>query len=224
MRVSLNDLVSILAARVGQQWNADLMEEMKVVLNYKRADFFKKLLEQHPEQRRYFYRDFSAQLRVVDKAECPVDVDCEILRTVHTIPRPIRSSITLFDYVGSPDKQNPFGYATPEDAQLYNKYNKYTADSPKYFYVNGYVYVYNTDDLTYVNIRGVFPDARSLKDFKCSGVPCYSDDDQYDIPDDLINSMIRDTLQIELRAQAPKEGEVDLDKSDKKTEQGGPIN
>lgn len=221
MRVSLNDLVSILASRAGQAWNTDLQEEMKVVLNYKRADFFKKLIEQHPDQRIFFLKDFSAELKLVDKAECPVDLDCEVLRTVHKVPRPIRSSYTLFDFVGTPDKSTAYAYAAPEMAEFYTKYNRYTGKSPKYFYVNGYIYVYNIDDLEYINVRGIFPDPRDLSDFKCENEPCYTDDDQYDLPDDLINSIIRDTLQIELRQQPPKEAEVDIDKSDKKTEQGG---
>jgi hypothetical protein len=226
MKVSLNDLVSILASRVGQPFNADLMEEMKVVLNYKRADFFKKTLEQHPEQRRYFYRDFSAELQTVDKAECPVDVDCDVLKTIYPVPTPLRTSLTLFDYVGAADKSDPYGYATPEDNALYAKYNKYTGDRPKYFYVNGYIYVYNVDNIDYINIRGIFPDPRQLSRFKCTTTPCYTDDDQYDIPYDLINAMMADTLRTELRSFAPnsvppKQGEVDPDKSDAKTEQGG---
>ena len=91
MRVSLNDLVQMLADRVGQPFNIPLQEQLKVILNYKRADWFQKVLDKHPEQRRYFLKDFSAQLQQVDKSECPVDLDCQVLRTVHSVPQPIRT-------------------------------------------------------------------------------------------------------------------------------------
>ena len=94
MKISLNELVDLLADRVGQPFNIPLQEELKVILNYKRADWLQKVIDKHPEQRKYFLKDFSAELERVDKAECPVEVDCTVLRTVEEIPLPIR---TLMD-------------------------------------------------------------------------------------------------------------------------------
>lgn len=222
MKISLNEIVSLLSSRVGQAWNTDLQEEMKVAVNTRRAEFFKRLLEQHPEQRRYFLRDFSAELITVDKATCPVTVDCDVLRTKYKVPLPVRSSQFFFDFVGSSDKSVAFAYAAPEYINLFAKYNKYTSRTPKYFYVNGYVYLYTKEDIEWINIRGVFDDPRQLSAFKCADQPCYTDDDQYEMPDDLITSIIKDILNTELRQQPPQEGVVQLDKSDKKTEQGGP--
>lgn len=210
MKVSLNELVSVLASRVGQPFDTALQEEMKVVLNYKRADYFKKLINQNPFQRRFFLKSFSAELTPVDKADCPVEVDCEVLRTVLPIPNPVRTNSTLFDYVGDPDKTDSYGYATPEQDNLFRKYNKYTKDKSKYFYVNGYVYIFGDLDLEYVGIRGVFDDPKQLEPFKCDGDACYSDDDQYDIPEDLINAMIADTLKVELRQQFPDNTQVEV--------------
>lgn len=222
MKVSLNDLASILTSRVGQPLNADLLEEVKVILNYKRAEFFKRLLEQHPDQRQYFYKDFTAELQTASKGECPITTECEIYRTKFPIPYPVRTTELLYDFVGSATEGEPYGYATPEQAALYAKYNTYTSRSLKYFYSNGYVYILNSEEVANINIRGIFDDPRQLKPFKCAGQPCYTDDDQYDIPADLINSMIRDALTVELRNQFPSQGQVELDKSDKTTEQGGP--
>ncbi len=221
MRVSLNELVSVLASRVGQAWNTDLQDEMKIVLSYKRADFFKKSMVQNPAQRKFFLKDFSVELQEVDKTECPVDVECQVLRSVNKIPAPTRSDYTLFDFVGSADKLTPYSYATPEQYTLMAQYNKYTGANPKYFYVNGYLYIYGDLSEEWANVRGLYIDPRDLINFKCEGEPCYTDDDQYEIPDDLINAIIADTLRVELRSQAPREGEVQTDKNDKKVEQGG---
>ncbi len=221
MKVSLNELVSILASRVGQAWNTDLQEEMKIVLNYKRADFFKKSMIQNPAQRKFFFKDFTAELQEVDESECPVETECQVLRTIKKIPAPTRTNDSIFDFLGSADKAISFGYATPEQYKILAKYSKYTGGNPRYFYVNGYVYIYGDQSEEYINVRGLYLDPRELKDFKCANVACYTDDDQYDIPDDLINAMITDTLRVELRNQFPSQGEVQVDKSDNKTEQGG---
>jgi hypothetical protein len=203
MQVSLNDLVQLLAARVGEPWNADLQEQMKVVLNYKRAQFFKRLLDQHPEQRRYFFKDFNAELAKADKSECPIEVDCYVMKTVMEIPLPLRTDL-LFDFVGSSDKTQAYGYATPDQIAQYIKYNKYTSTTPKYFYTNNRIYIFNDQNIKNITIRGIYPDPRQLHEFQCNGTVCYTDNDQYDIPYDLINDMIRDTLQTELRNEFPQ--------------------
>jgi hypothetical protein len=216
MQVSLNDLVQLLADRVGQPFNIPLQEELKVVFNYKRADWFQKIIDKHPEQRKYYLKDFSVELESVDRAECPVNVDCTVLRTTLKIPLPIRTTYGLFDFVGDPDKTDGYTYTTPDQLIWILRYSKYTKDRPKYFYVNGYIYVYNENTLEFLNIRGLWPDQRQLEPFKCDDVPCYTDDDQYDIPDDIINTMIQDILKNELKLLlSPEVGEVTVDEEPK---------
>ncbi len=213
MRVSLNDIVQMLADRVGQPFNVPLQEELKLIVNYKRADWIQKIVDKHPEQRKYFLKDFSIELERVDRAECPVDLDCTVLRTTAKIPLPVRTSYGLFDYVGDPDKLDSYTYTTPEQLIWILKYgSKYTKDRPKYFYVNGYLYIYNENSLEFLNVRGLWPDQKQLNQFKCADVPCYTDDDQYDIPDDILNTMIQDILKNELKLLLAKEaGEVTVD-------------
>ena len=215
MKVSLNELVQMLADRVGQPFSVPLQEELKVILNYKRADWVQKIVDKHPEQRKFYLKDITVELEAVSQAECPIDTDCQVYRTTQKIPVPIRTSLTLFDAVGDVDKSDTYAYASPEQIPWLAKYSRYTANRPKYFYINGYVYIYNEMDLEYVNIRGLWPDQRELNPFKCmvagKEAPCYTDDDQWDIPDDIINTVIQDVLKNELRAVAPEVGEVTID-------------
>lgn len=204
-------MVQMLSARVGQPFSIPLQEQLKLILNYKRADYFQKVIDKHPEQRKFFLKDFSAELERVDKAECPVEVGCDMLKTVHPVPQPVRSTHTMFDYIGDPDKGDAYRYMTPDQAVISTKYNKYTGTRPTYFYVNGYIYIYNDLNLEYINIRGIFADPKQLHDFKCNGVACYTDDDQYNIPEDVINLIIIDTLKNELRTLIlTQEGEVEV--------------
>lgn len=205
-------MVSLLSHAVGQPFSAPLQEGLRIIFNYKRADWVQKIVEKYPEQRKYFLKDFSVELEQVDRAECPVNVDCAVLRTTKTIPAPVRSTYALFDYVGDPDKTDGYSYTTPD--QLYwvlNYGSPYTKKRPKYMYLNGYVYIYNENDLEYLNIRGIWPDQRQLKPFKCNDKPCYTDDDQYDIPDDIINTMVQDIIKNELKLLlSPEQAEVTL--------------
>lgn len=211
MKVSLNQLVQLLSDRVGQPFNVPLQEELKVIINYKRADWFQKVLAAHPGQRSLYLKDIGDELISIDRAECPIQTDCTVLRTSKKIPIPLRIDDKPFDYVGDPDKFDGYGYATPDQVYWLQKYNKYTGSRPKYFYINGYVYIYNEPDLGSLNIRAVWPDQRQLNPFKCNNVPCYTDDDQYDIPDDIINTMMQDVLKNEMRMFFPELAEVTVD-------------
>jgi hypothetical protein len=173
-----------------------------------------KIIDAHPEQRRYFLKYITVDLQDVDQAECPaVGGDCTVKRTVSKIPTPLRSTYTLFDYVGDNDRADGYGYATIEQLVWYNKYNKYTNKRPKYEYANGYVYVYNEETLEQVTIGGIWTDQMQLNEFKCDDQPCYTDDDQYDIADDIINTMIQDVLKNEFRLLAPELATVPVDET-----------
>jgi len=218
MKISLNELVQLVADRVGQPFSVPLQEELKVIFNYKLADWMQKIIDKHPEQRKFYLKDITEELERVDRADCPVTTECTVLRTVRKIPIPLRSGTTLFDYVGDPDKVDGYTYAAPEEILWLLKYNKYTSNRPKYFYLNGYIYIYNEDSLEHVNIRGLWPDQRQLNTFKCNDVPCYTDDDQWDVPQDIINTMVQDLFKNELalkhmlREVQPEEGEVTVSK------------
>lgn len=209
MKVSLNDIVQMLADRVGQPFSIPLQEQLKVILNYKRADWFQKVVDARPDQRRYYLKDFTVELTTVDKADCPVDTDCDVKRTVLPIPVPIRSTYSMYDFVGSADKTVSYRYMTPDQVVIMNKYNRYTNDQTSYFYVDGYIYIYNNLDVDYISVRGIFPDPRVLTPFKCEGVACYTDDDKYELPEDILNSMIQDILRNELRLLSQEQGETE---------------
>lgn len=207
MRISLTQMVELLADMAGRPFDVPLQEELKVIFNYKRADWMQKVLDKHPEQRRYFMRYITDELVDVEEAECPApSTGCTVKRTSKQIPLPVRTSYTLFDYVGDADKLDGYAYTTPDQLSWIVKYgSKYTPDRAKYMYANGYVYIYNDNFLEDITIGGIWPDQRQLNPFKCDNVPCYTDDDQYEIPDDILNLMVQDVLKNELRLLTDKD-------------------
>lgn len=220
MKVSLTDLVDLLADRVGQPFNVPLQEELKTIFNYKRADWMQKIIDKHPEQRKFFLKEIAVELERVDAAECPVETDCTVLRTVKDIPLPLRSSYTMFDYVGDPDKTDGYTYTEPQQVPVMIKHgSRWTINRPRWFYANSRIYILNETELDAIGIRGVWPDQRQLKDFKCDDQPCYTDNDQWDIPDDIINTMVQDVLKNELRLMtSPEIGEVSVEQQPNKNE------
>lgn len=217
MKISLNGLVELLSAMVGRPFDIPLQEQFKVILNVKRADWFQKVIAAHPYQRKYYLRDISVELEEVDEAECPVQTDCTVYRSKLPIPTPLRTEEGLFDYVGDADKVDAYGYASTDQLIWVTKYSKYTNKRPKYFYVNKYIYIYNIQEQDYINVRAIWTDPRELSPFKCDDVPCYTDEDQFDIPEDIINTMIQDVLKNEIRLMTPQVDETTVDEQNQPT-------
>lgn len=220
MLVSLNQIVMMIADRLDQPFSIPLQEELKLIVNYKRAEWIQKIIEKYPEQRKFFFKNISEELVEVDEGEiagCGVETGCNVLRTEHKIPKPVRSSYALFDFVGDPDFLDGYRYVQPEQLGYITKYSKYTKDRPAYFYANGYIYIYNESDLENIGIRGVWSDPKELHELRCGDELCYTDDDQYDIPDDILNTMIQDILRNELRILiAPEQAEVETSEKENK--------
>lgn len=216
MQVSLTQMVELLSDMAKQPFSIPLQEELKIIFNIKRADWLQKIIDKHPEQHRFFLKYISDELVDVDEIECPLpESGCTVKRTSKKIPMPVRNSHMLFWYVGDPDRLDGYTYTTPDQlSYIINYGSRYTQDRPKYFYVNGYVYIYNDPALEYITIGGVWSDPRSLNGFKCDDQPCYTDDDPYDIPDDILNIMIQDVLKNELKWLVSQDStEVTLDEN-----------
>jgi len=219
MKISLNGLVELLTAMVGKPFSVPFQEQLKTVFNYKRADWMQKVIAAHPNQRKYFLKHIAIDLVEVDEAECPVNIGCKVLRTSKPIPLPLRTDEYFFDYVGDPDKMSAYTYVLPDQLWVINHYSRYTKHRARYVYINGYIYIYNADEQEFIDIGGVWPDQRQLNDFKCDNVPCYTDEDQYEIPDDIINTMVQDVFKNELRIMTGQVGEVTIDQQPLKPKQ-----
>lgn len=207
---SLNEIIGLLSDRVGQPFNTPLQEQLKVIVNYKRANYTQQFLEQHPEQRRFFWQSFVTDLERIPKGDCDEipGLNCDILRSKCKIPQPMRSSVALFDFVGSADWTVGYGNTAPEFNQ-FNKHNKYTSGKPKWVYMNDYLYIFNDLTIKKLAVRGVFADPYSVN--SCCGAgskPCITDDTPYPVAQDILNSIIRDILNVELRNNFPQPGVV----------------
>lgn len=213
--LSLLNIAASLASRVGQPTNSDLIEELKFIFTYKQLNYKQQFLEKHPEQRRFFQQSFTTELEKIPKGDCdfPMTIGCDILRSKCKIPAPIRSSFSMFDFVGSPDWTKAFAESNPEALEFF-KYNKYTSKETKWFFMNEKLYVFNNLNLKMVAVRSVFADPSNINQCCSSPSQCFDETKAYPMSQDLINAIMRDILNVELRNMFPQPGVVTVDKED----------
>lgn len=220
---SLNEIVGILADRVGQPFNVPLQDELKVIVGYKRANIMQQILEKNPDQRKFFWQSFVTDLEKIEKGDCEEipSLTCPILRSKCEIPIPIRGTYSLFDFVGASDWSIAWGEALPE-FNNYNQHNPYTKGKIKWFFQNKKLYVLNDLTVRKAAVRSVFSDPFSVN--PCCGPDagktlCIDDNTPYPLSPDLLNYIIKDILAIELRAMFPQPGLIPVPESKDTTPQ-----
>lgn len=147
----------------------------------------------------------------VDKAEsCIINTDCLILRTANPIPQTIElEDRNLITYVGTLEKTF-YIPPVPTVRQQWIQFEKYTKDLPRYYHLNGYIYITNNEVLEYINIRGVFLNPREVQAYnQCTNGLCYDpDNDRYPIAGWMIEPLTKMLLAGPL--QVAKELPIDI--------------
>jgi len=140
------------------------------------------------------------EVEKVDQADCcTAKAGCMILRTVNPIPKPVD---LLFEdaiiYVGNVNKKE--GYEQSSQVQSYwDQFNKYTAEVPKAYFANGYIYVTVKEFVKYINIKGIFEDPREAANYKhCDGTPCFTVDSNYPVTNKIIKFATEEIMKKEL--------------------------
>jgi hypothetical protein len=215
MALSLNRIVSILSDRVGQPFNVNLQKELKDIIIYKRADYTRQFLDANPYQRQQFIQSFKVEVEEIESLECDIDLECHWFRSKCEIAQPIRSKSVIWDYVGSPDYAVGFGYMPPEFMRFHTA-SKYTSLNPKWFWQDNKLIIMNEESIKFVGVRGIPADPRTLVDCACvdDAQSCFDDDSDFPITEDILNAIIRDTLNVELRNIFPEPAVVQVDKKE----------
>lgn len=208
--ISLNTIISILSERVGQPFNVSFQSELKKIIHYKRANYTQQLLSKNPKQRRLFWQPLIVEMEEIEEYECGVDLECPIFRSVCDLPNPIRSVQTIFDYVGAADFTQGFGYMRPEHISSHI-HNKYTSSQPKWFWEANKLIVLNLETIEKMGVRGVFYAPEEISKCVCDEQYCFDPKDPYPISEDILNAVIRDTLNVELRNMFPQPSVVQVD-------------
>lgn len=206
---TLNQIIQSLADDLDQSFDFTVKEKLKHDFINWRSTFLRR--DQYAN--RTISENVVQSLGCVEMEKVPKDEscdDCVIWRTKKEIPKPLRLksfSVSPFVYVGSKTGMESFGYVRPEEADFI-KHQKYTYKMPRYTYKNNRIYVYNST-AEKILIRGVFEDPREVAHFNdCDQVDCYTDDDQFPIPADMIPLIIQTMLKEQLSTDNTSQEEV----------------
>lgn len=223
MALSLNKIVSILADRVGQPFNINLQNELKDIIIYKREDYTRQFLDNNPQERTLFVQPFLVEMEKIETIECDVELSCEWFRSKCELPPPIRSKFAVWDFVGAADFSDSYAFSNPEFMQFHT-FSKYTPKRPKWFWQGSRIIVMNEESMKYVGVRGIPEDPRLLNSCACAtdgSQTCFDDDSPLPMAGDILNAIIRDTLNVELRNMFPQPGVIHIDKVEDAVLTGG---
>lgn len=198
--MKLRVFTASIADNVGQPFNDVLQERLTNSILASRVWFLRRDYEKTkmlPESAIFEIR--CIELIDVDATECcdsNIKLGCTVRRTKYKIPDILylKDQISVsFKYVGSPDRSQPsFAYILPEQIP-YLTTGKFIKQLPRFTYINGYIYVFNTLAKE-ITTRAAFSDLLQLKDFcGANAGGCLFDADNINIEDhyvDLIKQLV----------------------------------
>jgi len=130
---------------------------------------------------------------------CDFTVECPVYRTVSKIPRTVRFNFTdAITHVGDITGLGRIPMVQPYEIQFL-PFDKYTANKPKAYMIEDYLYVYNPNGMELVNVRGIFEDPEKLAGLKSCEGGCYDADQDFPIPADMISAITSGLVNGELK-------------------------
>ena len=209
--MTLNQIVDSIADGFNRSLDIAFKERLKFVVKYWRA----RLIKQEIDKSNYndlFYHTIIVPLQKVDIIDdCAIVAGCNVLRSVDKIPAPVRNKgVRSFAYVGSGTGNTRFEQVNLESLQI-KLSSKYRKNTIFFDYRNDYLYIYNNLKLEFAAVRGVFADLDALKKFQCRDGICYSDNEKFPLPEDMVALLVNGLLSSELRMIGKEDKEVDID-------------
>lgn len=209
--ITLNKIAYSVAHTLGMQDDYQLREKIKFDAVGYRALFARRDMVQNGLAKELLQPGGCVSLICVDAAECcNVKSFTTVLRTDKKIPKPLRTKDSdSFFYVGTVDKLTAFDEIT-FDMFDFTLSNKYTSKTPKYVYLNGYIYIFNPPTPTFniISLVSVWADPRQLNEFNCAEEECYTDDSEFPMPQDWLPDMTKSLLDLYARQRPGEDKEV----------------
>jgi hypothetical protein len=167
--------------------------QIEFIVNYYRALLIKQEIDKKKRNFAVYEQDLGAvAVSLIDAAECvEIATDCDILRTVNRIPTPldVNNSIAI-TAVQTVDGSTSFPQTFLARAK-WERFNRWTPRTRKWYYKNGHVYVTNDEELETINIRGIFEDPRLVSQYlTCDNKVCWTADSEYPMAEWMIKRVV----------------------------------
>lgn len=128
---------------------------------------------------------------------CEYNSLCTVKRIATQLPELVRTKGRIALVVTSIDDSKDIPLIYHARAR-YVSAEKYIGDQPMSFYRDRYVYIINDPLIKRINLRPILVDPRMAAQFKCDGVTCYTDNDEFPIGADMIEAITKGILTNEL--------------------------
>ena len=203
---TLNEIVYNIALQVEKADDTVLLERLKFMVGYYRAQF----IRQDQKRNHSIPSQFIQKLQEVTLTSVTAvdgvsgDFGCQVWRS-GKIPKPVRLyDGSTFAYVGTVDGKTPYQEVNGVQAD-YAAYGKYNKQYPRYCYKNERIYVYNARPSA-ITIKGIFEQPQELFQFtadidRALPNPALPEEREYPISMDMIQRITQSILATEMRVE-----------------------
>lgn len=199
---SINQLVSELAHSVQQADSIPVRRALKLSIIHSRNELIRRSYDSNKVIDKILQQRFKITLINVPDGDNTVSKDLpvgQIKRSTNKVPRPVRLSNGLpFNSVRTMGVQNPSSIPFVKEAvSTYYRHLPGMCNSPTYDYTNEYIYIdtlrsNKLSTLRYIIVEAVFEYPHLIETETKDGVldlDSISDDDEFLLPEDMINSI-----------------------------------
>ena len=178
------------------------LDQIKFNIKHYRAMFIRRDFARNGLITRHLEQDLGCinLIRVDASKCCNLPSTCPIYRTEHVIPKTVRFNFReAITYTGDITGLGRIPMVEPYEI-AYIPYDKYTANNPKTYMIEDYLYVYNPKGMDVINIRGIFEDPEEVNKFNnCDEGPCYNEDSPFPMPMDMVSAITAGLVNGELK-------------------------
>jgi hypothetical protein len=201
---TLNEIVYNIALQVDKGDDTVLLERLKFMVGYYRAQFIRQDQKRNHSLPSQFVQKLDClEMESANAMECCTteDIGCSVWRTKKTLPRPVRIyDGSEFAYVGTVDSKIPYQRTTGVQAE-YAAHNKWTPTTGRYIYANDRIYVLN-EHPSKLLVKGIWESPEELEGYVCcDGTAVYTADKEYPISMDMVQRVTQSILATEMQLE-----------------------
>lgn len=180
------------------------LDQIKFNIKHYRAMFIRRDFARNGLITRHLEQDLGCLdlIRVDASKCCNLPSTCPVYRTERELPRTVRFNFKeAITYTGDITGLGRIPMVEPYEIQ-YIPFDKHTANNPKTYMIEDYLYVYNPKGMDVINVRGIFEDPEEVAKFQTCDGPCYTDNQPFPMPMDMVSGISAGLINGELKLLA----------------------
>jgi len=220
---SIKEIATEIIEALGQVDNTPLYNRVKRLIIEGRAELIRRDVRKTGIDDDYIQYVSVNMIKVpsIDLPNVSTNVCGSVLRTKNRIPSTVRvANNTPFMYVGTSDRAYPYVYVSNATGVTRMRNSKYFVNVIMYCFVNGYIYIYATDNnIANITIGHPFINPHLIDDSNSTFNKEYVEDtDEFLIPEDMLRELKAIIFKTDFAIAVTDDREVSIDSNEKRTE------